>query len=134
MIRKINNLDRMAIYEILKKEFHVNYKEDTPFSNWYIYELNREIAGFINIDIIYDKAEIEYIYVINKYRNQKIATKLLQYVEKNLKQKKVNNITLEVNENNKKAISFYVKNGFKKVAIRKNYYRGEDAFLMLKEW
>lgn len=133
MIREITDNDREKIYEIIKKEFKNNYLKDNPFTKWYIYELNNEIAGFINIDIIYEKAEIEYIYVVKKWRKNKVATKLLEKAEKDLINKKVSTITLEVNVNNFSAIKFYEKNEYKKINIRKHYYGNDDAYLMLKE-
>ena len=45
----------------------------------------------------------------------------------------INNITLEVSVDNCVAIKLYEKLGFKSVALRKEYYNGTDAFLMLKE-
>ena len=133
MIREITDNDRKKIYEIIKKEFKNNYLKDNPFTKWYIYELNNEIVGFINIDIIYEKAEIEYIYVVEKWRKNKIATKLLEKAEKDLIKKRVRTITLEVNVNNFSAIKFYEKNEYKKINIRKHYYGNDDAYLMLKE-
>ena len=133
MIREITDNDREKIYEIIKKEFKNNYLKDNPFTKWYIYELNNEIVGFINIDIIYEKAEIEYIYVVEKWRKNKVATKLLEKAEKDLINKKVSTITLEVNVNNFSAIKFYEKNEYKKINIRKHYYGNDDAYLMLKE-
>ena len=133
MIREITDNDRKKIYEIIKKEFKNNYLKDNPFTKWYIYELNNEIVGFINIDIIYEKAEIEYIYVVEKWRKNKIATKLLEKAEKDLINKRVSTITLEVNVNNFSAIKFYEKNKNKKINIRKHYYGNDDAYLMLKE-
>lgn len=133
MIREITDNDRKKIYEIVKKEFKNNYLKDNPFTKWYIYELNNEIVGFINIDIIYEKAEIEYIYVVEKWRKNKIATKLLEKAEKDLINKRVSTITLEVNVNNFSAIKFYEKNEYKKINIRKHYYGNDDAYLMLKE-
>lgn len=133
MIREITDNDRKKIYEIIKKEFKNNYLKDNPFTKWYIYELNNEIVGFINIDIIYEKAEIEYIYVVEKWRKNKIATKLLEKAEKDLINKRVSSITLEVNVNNFSAIKFYEKNEYKKINIRKHYYGNDDAYLMLKE-
>ena len=133
MIREITDNDRKKIYEIIKKEFENNYLKDNPFTKWYIYELNNEIVGFINIDIIYEKAEIEYIYVVEKWRKNKIATKLLEKAEKDLINKRVSTITLEVNVNNFSAIKFYEKNEYKKINIRKHYYGNDDAYLMLKE-
>lgn len=133
MIREITDNDRKKIYEIIKKEFENNYLKDNPFTKWYIYELNNEIVGFINIDIIYEKAEIEYIYVVEKWRKNKVATKLLEKAEKDLINKRVSTITLEVNVNNFSAIKFYEKNEYKKINIRKHYYGNDDAYLMLKE-
>ena len=133
MIREITDNDRKKIYEIIKKEFKNNYLKDNPFTKWYIYELNNEIVGFINIDIIYEKAVIEYIYVVEKWRKNKIATKLLEKAEKDLINKRVSTITLEVNVNNFSAIKFYEKNEYKKINIRKHYYGNDDAYLMLKE-
>lgn len=133
MIREITDNDRKKIYEIIKKEFKNNYLKDNPFTKWYIYELNNEIVGFINIDIIYEKAEIEYIYVVEKWRKNKVATKLLEKAEKDLINKRVSTITLEVNVNNFSAIKFYEKNEYKKINIRKHYYGNDDAYLMLKE-
>ena len=133
MIREITDNDRKKIYEIIKKEFKNNYLKDNPFTKWYIYELNNEIVGFINIDIIYEKAEIEYIYVVEKWRKNKIATKLLEKAEKDLINKRVSTITLEVNVNNFSAIKFYEKNEYKKINIRTHYYGNDDAYLMLKE-
>ena len=42
-------------------------------------------------------------------------------------------ISLEVRSTNKRAISFYKKNGFKIVSIRKKYYDDSDGLLMVKE-
>lgn len=134
MIRKITDNDRKIIYQILEKEFNTIYKEDNSFSNWYIYELDHQIIGFINYDSIYEQAELEYIYVLPEYRNKGIATKLLEKMIDDLQSKNIKSITLEVRCNNDEAIKFYEKNGFKTVTIRKNYYGNIDAFLMLRSW
>ena len=54
---------------------------------------------------------------------------MLKYLEDSYK---LDNITLEVRESNKEAINFYLKNGFKEVTRRKNYYKEEDGILMIK--
>lgn len=134
MIRKIQDSDREFIYSILEKVFKVTYYDDTFYTNWYIYEKNNKIIGFINYDVIYEKAEIEYIYVEKKYRNSNIGTELLNEAMNNMKKRDVESVTLEVRSNNQIAINFYKKNGFKKVAIRKRYYKNIDAILMMKSW
>ena len=134
MIRKIQDSDRDYIYSILEKQFKVTYYTDNIYTNWYIYEENNKIIGFINYDVIYEKSEIEYIYVDKKYRNKNLGTELLNMMFQNLEKRNVENVTLEVRSDNKIAINFYKKNGFKEVSIRKNYYKNKDAILMMKSW
>ena len=69
-----------------------------------------------------------------KYRNNKIATQLVDKMIENLNKKEINSITLEVNSNNVGAIEFYKMNKFKQVAVRKNYYGKDDAILMMRSW
>lgn len=134
MIRTINDVDKAYLKKIIDSEFDTNYTSDSPFTNWLIYELNDKIVGFINYSVMYDKAEIDYIFVDLNYRNKGIGTELLNEMFKKLKETSVSCITLEVKCTNKEAISLYEKSGFKKVSVRKNYYKGIDAFLMLKSW
>ena len=77
--------------------------------------------------------EINYIYVDSDYRKQQIGTKLIEELISFAKINNCINITLEVNENNNVAINFYEKNGFKKSAIRNNYYGNENGILMIRE-
>lgn len=115
---------------LLKKYFFEEFGNssiDSPFNKTVVYRLN-EIMGFINYDLIYDRIEINYIYVIEQFRNKGIAGELVKYIDKNIK-----NITLEVKESNIQAINFYLKMGFKKVSLRENYYKNENGILMIKE-
>ena len=50
-----------------------------------------------------------------------------------LENKEIEKVTLEVKKDNKNAIMLYNSVGFKEVAVRKGYYNGVDALLMLKE-
>jgi ribosomal-protein-alanine N-acetyltransferase len=134
MIRAINSEDKKIIIEIIKNEFSTNYTTDSPFTHWLIYEIDNQIIGFINYDIMYDTSEIEYIYVDKKYRNNKIGYYLLKKAIEEIDFHNIKKITLEVKTTNKVAIQFYKKNGFEQVAIRKKYYGNIDAILMMKSW
>ena len=83
--------------------------------------------------MIYERAELNYIVTDEKYRRCGVAQKLLDYTLDDLKNNMVENFSLEVNVNNKEAISFYLKNGFKIKATRNNYYENNDAYLMVLE-
>lgn len=115
-----------------KKMFNIDEKSIiNPFNKIVAY-FDDEIKGFIIYSIIYDRCEIEYIGVSLNSRNNKIATKLIEYMMKDI-ENKCKNITLEVNENNKAAIALYNKFDFKIAAKRKFYYGNENGILMIKE-
>ena len=92
---------------------------------------DNKIIGYIEYACIYDKGELNYIFIDPKYRSKGYGIKLLNYMFNDLKG--VTNITLEVNVNNTNAIKLYQKSGFKIVSRRENYYNGTDGYLMLKE-
>ena len=111
-------------------------KEDiknNPFTNHLTYLINGEPVAFINYYIMYERAEIININVLEEYQNQKIASKLLEHMVNECISHNVKNITLEVKETNIKAIHLYEKFGFSKVAVRRKYYQGIDGILMEKE-
>lgn len=119
MIKEIN-------YSSLK-DFNIK-KNDNPFCKYIGYFIDRKVIGFIEYNDIYESIDIVNVLVKEEYRNKKIGTKLLSYLIEKSKDKY--NITLEVNINNNVAIHLYEKLGFKKVSIRKEYYKGIDAYLM----
>ena len=127
MIHKELDYNINNLYDKYKKNYHPIISE---FTKKYSYTVDNENAGFIIFDIIYDRCEIIDIYTVEKFRNVGIATKLINEI---IKDYEIKNITLEVSVNNEVAIKLYKKLGFKNVALRKEYYNGVDAFLMLKE-
>lgn len=116
------------IEDIILKYFPKFKLSLNPFQKAIIYKLD-DIIGFIVYSIMYERAEIDFFAVDERYRGRGISQKLFDYLVESLK---CDSISLEVNSNNKRAIGFYVKNGFKKVSIRKNYYKDSDGILMIK--
>ena len=98
-----------------------------PFNKIIGYYINDLLVAFLDYSVMYEKIEINYIFVVNEYRRKNIAYNLIKYVIDNYK---FDNITLEVNINNINAINLYKKLGFKVISIRKNYYDGVDGYLM----
>lgn len=128
MIREYNSSDINTIEQICSK-LHNNFKLSlNSFSKCLLYEINNKIVGVIVYSVIYDRAELIDIIIVEEYRNRGYAKKLLEYMIYDCKD--CDNITLEVNVNNKNAISLYEKCGFKVVSIRKKYYGNDDAYLM----
>ena len=130
MIRELEEKDFIKVNELLKDFNYELNKEsfDNDFLKTLVYE-DGFIKGVLVYQYIYNRAEIDYIIVDNNYRKLGIATKLLKHLEDSYK---LDNITLEVRESNSSAINFYLKNGFKEVTRRKNYYKEEDGILMIK--
>lgn len=129
MVREYTAIDNEFIITNSKK-MDLNYKlEENPFRKILIFE-DKEKKGFLDYSKIYENIEINYIYTIDKFKGQGIASKLME----KLLLEDYHNITLEVRESNIPAIKLYEKFGFKKISIRKNYYGNESAILMIKEW
>lgn len=100
------------------------------FNKVVVYKKNTETVGFLDYSVMYERAEINYIFVKEEYRNKNIASKLLTYMFDNVN---VESTSLEVNINNKNAIKLYEKFSFVKVGLRKGYYNGVDGILMVRK-
>lgn len=109
----------------------------TMTSNPYVkvctYSVDKNLVAFIQYQDIYDRFELDNIFVLKEYRNKGIASLLLEYMINEGNNKSISNITLEVREDNISAINLYEKYGFVKKAIRPNYYKDCDGILMEKE-
>lgn len=116
-IKDINHINNLSNYKVTLN----------PFNKVIGYYINDTLVGFLDYSVMYEKIEINYIFVINEYRRKSIAYNLIKYVVDNYD---FENITLEVNVNNVSAINLYKKLGFKIIGIRKKYYDGIDGYLM----
>ena len=126
----IEEIKDISLLKDLFNEYKSNYDPIiNDYTKVYAYKLDNKYVSFIVAQILYENAEIIDIYVTNDYRRRGIAKELMNTIINN---KEVKNITLEVNINNKNAILLYNSLGFKEATIRKGYYNGEDALLMIK--
>ena len=127
----IEEIKDIKIIENLFKKYKEKYN---PIINDYTfilsYKENDKYVGFLIYQLLYEAAEIIDIFVLDEYRNKGIGKAL---INKMLENKQIEKVTLEVKKDNKNAIMLYNSLGFKPVSIRKGYYSGIDAILMLKE-
>ena len=135
MIREVilNDAFFNQLDSLVKFSFSYNLEEDLKnniFSKYFIYEEKNNIIGFINYSDLYDRFELNYIYVKEEFRNNGIASKLMDKMIEIGNNKNIDNITLEVNVNNEGAIGLYKKYNFLERTIRKGYYNGIDGILM----
>lgn len=80
------------------------FEDDSKTSKYMVAKQNYQIVGFISTQTVLDELEIMNIVTRQDKRNRGIASNLISYV---IRKNNVNKINLEVNENNKVAISIY---------------------------
>lgn len=125
----ISDFDDFWNYDVLKEELECE-------NSYVIIAKNNinEIVAFACIKFILDEADIMNIVVKKSYRNNGIASFILDYLISYAKSQNSKSITLEVNEHNLSAIHLYDKFNFDHIGIRKKYYNGEsDAIIMSKK-
>lgn len=126
----IEEIKDISLLKDLFNEYKDNYNPIiNDYTKIYAYKIDNKYVSFIVAQILYENAEIIDVFTLEDYRRKGIAKELMNKIIDN---KEVKNITLEVNINNKNAILMYNSLGFKEATIRKGYYNGEDALLMLK--
>ena len=94
---------------------------------------DNKMLGFLIFSPIKPEAHLLSIAVIETQQSKGMGSLLLKSMISQCKAMGINQVFLEVRISNEKAIGFYQKYGFKKDAIRENYYSGdmpEDALLM----
>lgn len=114
-------------YDFIKNEINNN-----PYSNYLVMKDNNELVGYI-ASTIDEYSEILNFFIVEKYRGKGYAKLLLKEVINAAKEINSKSISLEVKETNIQAIKLYEKFGFEKNRIRKGYYNGIDAVVMIKE-
>ena len=138
-IKNMNIEDLENIKEILTTDFddfwnYSTLKEELKSDNskYIIATLNSEIVGFAGIKIAGDQADIMNIVTKKSFRKKGIGTLLLNSLISICKDLNLSSIFLEVNQSNYPAILLYESFGFKKIGIRKNYYKNNDGFVYFK--
>ena len=131
-IKEILNIEK----ECFKDAWSMEMLADLFLSNGF-YGLvaikNDKILGYIAIKYVLDEGEINIVATKKDSQRQGVATILLETAQKELLEKGVNKLFLEVRRSNLNAQALYEKCGYKYVAVRQNYYQGEeDALIMSK--
>lgn len=113
-------------------QYHYELHEN-PFAQVFILEKDGRTAGYADLWILYDQAQIANIGVSKEFQRQGCGQELLQHCIREAVRLNCENITLEVRIDNTPAITLYEKNDFINAAVRRNYYEdGTDAYLMIK--
>lgn len=114
------------------KDDYIYELSSNPYARYYVLE-DDKIVGYVGIWITYETAQITTIGIARERQGEGLSKLLMNKVIEETKDCEA--ITLEVRVSNVKAIKLYESYGFKKEAVRKDYYldNHEDAYLMMKE-
>ena len=94
-----------------------------------------EIVGGIDFRLSIPEADLLFIYIRKDLRGKGYSKTLLDESLKELSNKGVHKVFLEVDNTNSRALSLYNSYGFKRISVRKYYYvNGNDAIIMMKEF
>ncbi|MEM7290473.1 MAG: GNAT family N-acetyltransferase [Pseudomonadota bacterium] len=88
-------------------------------------ENNTQPVAFVLVRVAAEEAEIITIATHNRLRRSGFARRLMEAVIRKLESDRAKRLFLEVDENNKAAISLYHQLGFKKISERTAYYNGD---------
>lgn len=131
-IKNILNIQSELNIHILSKNNILKDLKNSHFK-YFIAKYEENIIGYISISYVTD-IEIESIVTKKDYQRLGIGNLLLNYIFDFAKSNNIENIFLEVRSSNIPALNLYLKNGFKKINIRKKYYTdtNEDAIILKK--
>ena len=140
MIRKMRHSDLKQVLEIEDRSFkepwtlkQYEYEMyDNPYASLWVLENNGTIVGYYDLWIIFENAELANIAVDTVYRNQGYGQQLMDHMQQQAANRGCENISLEVRVSNEAAIRLYEKNDFFTVSLRKDYYKDEDGYRMMK--
>ncbi len=109
-------------------------RENISMNYVFISENEHEVAGYLFGYRIDNEYHLNNIAVHQKFRRNKIGTKLLEYLFQQLINLNVKKVFLEVSANNLAARKLYESMGFIPTGLRKDYYtKGDDALLYTLE-
>ncbi len=142
MIRRMEERDLKRITELEEELFPADpWQEnnflyemnENPYARLSVYEEDGKIAGYSDLWIMFEQAQIANLAVAEGCQGRGIGRALMAHCLREAEEAGCEIISLEVRVSNARAISLYQKSGFIRTAVRKGYYEnGEDADLMVR--
>ena len=129
---KLMKIEKSLFEEQIFMDQLKNYTNKGSIKTWKI--STKKIIGFVCFYHVIDEVEIITIGIIKSHQRQRYGSLIIN----KMKELNIKKIFIEVSVENSQAIKFYMKNGFKKIGIRKDYYKGNkkrvDALRLLFEF
>lgn len=120
-MEKIENIcfsepwSRKALEELLSCDYAVYFAATDEESG--------AVAGYVGMYVSLDVGNINNVGVLPDFRRKGIGRLLMSELCSYCRNNGITLLTLEVRESNAPAIALYEKLGFRKVGLRKNYYK-----------
>lgn len=99
-------LERFQSYEAIKEQI------EKQGYQYYLFLLHNENAGYMAVQKQEKQLFLSKIYVLKKFRNQKIASRAFKFLQTECQKAGLNKIWLTVNKENINSIEAYKKTGF----------------------
>ncbi len=106
---------------------------DNPLCDVITRETDGKITAYAIGRTAADEGEIFRVGVLPEYRGRHFALEMLQVMHERMRTRGAARVFLEVRSRNTPAIRLYEGLGYKKIAVRRNYYGDDDAFVYQKE-
>jgi len=137
IIKEYQRYDVEFAKRYYKRYFSKSKDEITEKDKVYVAFLDEQLVGVIGYCRDYFTTDYSYwlgwFVVSEKFRKNKIGTKLLERVEKDLKGKKKRKLFVSTEDYNAVAKSFYTKHSFRTEGVFRDYYEeGEDQLIISK--
>ena len=118
---KVLQIEKILFINPMTLEELTNFSKQDSFRIWKI-DIGK-IIGYVSFFKIKDEAEIIKIGIDKFYQRKNYGSQVIS----EMKRIGIKKIFLEVSIENVEAINFYLKNGFYKIGIRKEYYKQKDG-------
>ncbi len=128
-VSRIIDLEMKYLGETIGSDMLIS-ESTNPTIKFLAIEKNNLLLGYIGCYHILGECEILNFVIDGAFQRKGYGQMLFNEL---LKQVDAKRVILDVRVNNEQGMKFYLKNGFRKISIRKNYYSdGTDAIVMEK--
>lgn len=106
-----------------------------PLSLWLAAVEEGRLLGYVGSQMVPPEADMMNLAVVPEARRQGVGRALVTALEKALRERGMESVTLEVRASNLGARKLYAELGFAQVGLRRNYYflPKEDGIILRKE-
>lgn len=119
MMRDFHAIDEYPFDENIIKSLFLSFIDDENSGRFWLIEVDEKIAGYIvlafgfSFEYLGRDAFVDEFYIEEKYRNQGVGQKALDFVFKEAKMLNIKVLHLELERHNMPGHHLYLKNGFK---------------------